>query len=92
LLTAEEQVVLPRLALFRGGFRRQAAGQVAGAPEAIRAAIGTALAVGECERHEWGMTAVQQQLGEAATEVAWRAGQQLSDEAAVAYALAVIEG
>jgi predicted ATPase/DNA-binding SARP family transcriptional activator len=39
LLSTEEQKVLPRLALFRGGFRRQAAAQVAGASLPVLAAL-----------------------------------------------------
>lgn len=39
LLSGEEQAVLSRLAIFRGGFRRQAAGQVAGASLATLAAL-----------------------------------------------------
>ncbi len=39
LLSAEEQAVLPRLALFHGGFRRQAAAQVAEASLSILAAL-----------------------------------------------------
>ena len=39
LLSAEEQAVLPKLALFQGGFRRQAAEEVAGASLATLAAL-----------------------------------------------------
>lgn len=39
LLSAEEQAVLPRLALFRGGFRRQAAAQVADASLPVLATL-----------------------------------------------------